>query len=215
MAGEFRPIVAFGKSAAKTSTSSVGNAVTVIPINNGDTSYEAGDHVFISQSDDTEYQYLGVVTEAAADHVHVSLATNSDKGSSAKVWQPTTYVAFSVGPQSVMRRVRDTGTETLVSRGGQVYGIQARDAVERLEWGWSVGDAGDFGDFKDFISTSRDEGLSLFTLAYYDPQDAVGKCWIVRWGGGDLFGELSRANPNVVRHDQVFFVTDADGYQET
>lgn len=165
-----KPILAYGKSDAKVTTAPVTDAATIIPIDNSGTPhpYLVGDHVFISESDDTENQYLGTVTAETTTTITVSNPVQGAKLINAKVWQPTTYFAPTYGPGWHVSRGFDTRTEIDESEGGLWYPVNRGDPMETVTLVWPAAEPTDWDLLQTFLCTNRTGATKTFSLGWWD-----------------------------------------------
>jgi hypothetical protein len=171
--GYFAPIFAFGQTGLRLATagSEPSSGSNIIAIDNGDSFYNVGDHVFVSESDDSVPQYFGVVRTATSTQLTMELNSASNYTTDAKVWQPTRYYRFTIGPgYGELRRYRP-GVKTRQTRGGQVYSTRISDPVDQVSFEWRSrgrGPAAGWVGVRDFLDDYRDGGLQSFSLGWWD-----------------------------------------------
>lgn len=168
----FPPVVSYGRTNEKTGLT-IGNDTNSISFDNSVFDFVVGDLPFVCDGtgSDSEFQYIGPVTAAAVGGITTKLFTNSDKGSSAKLWKPTVGFQFAQNFDSPAMRSISLGVATQATKGGIVWSVQTGDPVERLEWRFPQNDRMIIRMFRDFIVDNRSNGLDSFTAAYWDFQD--------------------------------------------
>ena len=210
-AGPFRPVMCCGKTAATTLSVAAAAGANVITVASGG-GYVVGELVFVSNADDSAVQFLGTVTNKNVSVLTLSLGLQVAREIGAKVWRPSTRVAWSRGADQSVTRLRATGTEVQVSRGGQVTATQTSDPVESLEYSHRLGLSSDWEAWKGFVVTSRQDGLLPFTLAWWDSPAGVSRCDAVRWGGGELSVSYAGARRDVAVFRVGLFLLEPDEY---
>lgn len=220
--GSFPPVVAFGRTLEKTGLT-VGNGTNVALFDNSGSDYTLSDTmVFVCDGagSDSEFQFLGEVTSFDGSGITTKLSTNSNKGSSAKIWKPTTGFRFSQPISSPALANYDTGVEHQISPGGDLYKISLSDPVSQVEWRWPQITQDNWKRWRDFIIDDRDNNLLPFTAAYWDYED-IDPTDIEGSVGSSVCAEaesLDRILPfrapllNIARVGIRLFIADPDAY---
>lgn len=220
----FPPVVGYGRTNEKTGLT-IGNDTNIVSFDNDPATYITGDLVFVCDGtgSDSEFQFIGPVTSYSAGGIVTKLYTNSDKGTSAKLWQLTVGFQFEQNFDSPAIRTRSLGVNTQVTKGGVVWSVQISDPVERLEWRFPKNARAIYRKFRDFIVNSRSDSLDSFAAAYWDFQDydlanpttshGRSKCIEARYAQSQMqFRELV---VGTIQDTIPLFVIDSDGYVES
>jgi len=213
----YRPIVCFGKTDEDTLTSPPSATATTLNFDNSGGDYAEGDLVFISESDDTEVEFMGDVISATAGGVVVRHPVQTDKSASAKIWKPTTYLWFTYGPGDSEQKEFDIGTTTEKSRGGQIYVTKLADTVEKLTLQFSEAITSDFYDYTQFIDSDRSGGIYSFSLAWWDNFRSFSRTAKVKAILPMLTSDLSFSRPDlkIASFTLGFFIETDDSYVES
>ncbi len=170
------PIFCKGRLALKTASGTVGAGVKVFTISNSSNPLAVGDPIFISKSDFTIPQYLGLATAATTTTLTTTMTTAAAKGTGALLWKPETTCTFLYGPGAKQRRSTATGVTLKFSRGGVALPTRVGDAIEQLTLTWAGVPYGEFMRFRDFIIDEMSAGLDEFTAAWWDYFSEQAQC---------------------------------------
>lgn len=190
-AGPYRLAVGYGRDISDVCESVVDSGDNTFDLTGH--SYLTGDLIWISKSDDTGLQFLGDVTETAANTITTRYGANASKGASAKVWTAAKGIQWTRGESGGWEKTRRTGTTLQVSRGGVVYSVNNADGVDVLTFAFEQGLRADYEAWLNFLQSDRSDGASSFTLAYWDWAANEGIAAEVRWAGGDTVFTMQRA----------------------
>lgn len=132
--GHHDPVIAYGKAISKSPSGSVGQSVSSFSISNASNALAVGNQLFISASDDTKIQSLGLCLTASSTVVTSTLQTQQSIGSGSKLWKPTDYVSFPFrfARDGGNNYLSDDGVRAVVSASGKVYQVQTADARDEL-----------------------------------------------------------------------------------
>jgi len=215
--GPFRPVAAFGRAAQTTLATSASIGQTALKVNST-AGFSLGAHVFTSDADDMNFQYNGPIAGLDTEKKEI-LATwglAHARAAGAKLWTPIAAAAFRRGATDRIRRVRNTGARTEVTRGGQVFTTRAADAFETLEMVSNEGSPADCRNWRDFLVNHRGEGVQSFTFAFWDFQEseAAGqsRCAEARWAGPDLAFEIADGVAQLARYAIALYIVAWDRY---
>ena len=220
----FPPVVGYGRTNEKTGLT-IGDDTNVVSFDNSVPDYLIGDLVFVCDGtgSDSEFQFIGPVTDASAGGIVTKLYTNSNKGSSANLWKLTVGFQFEQNFDSPAIRTRSLGVNTQVTKGGVVWSVQTADPVERLEWRFPQNARAIYRKFRDFIVDSRSESLDSFAAAYWDFQDydtanpatSIGssKCIEARYAQSLM--QFREIVVGTIQDTIPLFVIDPDGFVES
>ena len=86
--------------------------------------FSVGQHLFISEADDSETQWLGKVTAVTSSDVSFSRALESSKNSGAKLWRAEATRETPADVELPERRRTEPGVVTERSRGGDFYSVK-------------------------------------------------------------------------------------------
>lgn len=220
--GSFPPVVAFGRTLEKTGLT-VGNGTNIILFDNSGVDYTtADDSVFVCDGagSDSEFQFLGEVTSSDVSGITTKLSTNSNKGSSAKIWKPTTGFRFNQPIASPALAIYDTGVEHQISPGGDLYTISVSDPTQQVEWRWPSITQDNWKRWRDFIINDRDNNHKHFTAAYWDYEDinpaniegSIGASVCVEAASLDRILPFRAPKLNIARVGLRLFVVNPDAY---
>lgn len=168
----FPPVVAHGRENEKTGLT-IGDDANTFSFDNSVSPIALGALAFVADGagSDSEFQTLGIVTASSAGGITTTLYTNSDKGSSAKLWSPTAGFQFPQNYASPAVRDRNLGVVHQRPKGGQAWRVQTGDPFETLEWRYPQNDHNVFALFRKFIVNDRSDSLDTFAAAYWDFQE--------------------------------------------
>ena len=217
--GPFRPIAAFGQKTHTTLSQArpVGQATFKVASISG---FSVGDPIFTSSAADAEFQYHGAIVtiQPTLNELSVAWGLARERHAGDKFWTPQKAVLFRRGATDRIRRIRNTGTRSEVSRGGQVYTTRSADAFETLELAWTAGAPEDYESWRRFLVDDRHEGVDSFALAYWDFQESgptnQSKCVQARWTGPELTFEITNGLPHLARFDIQLHIVKWDAYVE-
>ena len=171
-------IFARGREAEQTLSEIVAARVQTIALVDADLIFSVGDTLFISESDDSEAQWLGRVTAVTGSQVSFSRELASSKNTGAKLWRAADTIATPADTVHPEKRRLETGVATERSLGGTFYAMQVADPLwsERLRIDRLTPAAEEA--LREWLATETDWGLEAFTLI-----DPAGDLRVVRLGG--------------------------------
>lgn len=208
--GHHNPVIAYGKSVSKTASVSVGEAVSSFTISNTPNPISVDDQVFISASDDSKIQSLGLCLTSDATTITTTLQTQQSIGSSAKLWVPTDYVSF---PWRFSRdggnsQSSDDGFQTLVTAGAQAFVFQNADASDSLNFSVSACRPEEYEAWKTFRRTRI--GLTM-SLAWWDEFTRTARCAEVQRLDGAVTSTITQDDV-LASFSMAFFIVADDTY---
>lgn len=170
------PLFCQGKDVQRETSEALGIGVRQIPTADADSHFFAGQRVFISETDETEIEFLGIILSVAADSITVEFATQAAKNSGAKLWTPPAVFDWPAGTADSSRRTRHSGVEVVRSLGGEAYATRLREPynIEIVQFD-NLSDER-FARLFLWFDQNADGGLEEFT--YVDAARAV---WRVQW----------------------------------
>ncbi len=229
----FAPILAFGKTSAKLASAVIAAGAVSISVDNTDDAWVLGDNLFVSENDDSEVQFIGGIESIAADKLSVSvnIPVFASKGTSARLWKPTTSYELQLGPGGGLGRRALLGVRTRISRGGIPFATRTADSNDIIQFNFSgenFGRAFDFQGVIDWLRTNRLASLYTFTLSYWDPYeqengvpkaDEVRSFDVLAGGEGEsgyrsdlIIPDLSTSDKWAAQHLLRFILIDDDKY---
>ncbi len=121
-----------GKSNEQTTTGAITAPSKVILLAGKTAGFSVGDYCFISESDDTELEYLGQITAIDPDvSVTVTYDVAADKASGAKFWKATNILEFEYANEYPASRSEKVHQAVGYTDGGQIY-VSTKGVEEKL-----------------------------------------------------------------------------------
>ena len=207
------PIAAYGKTAAKTVSGSVSEGAKSFTITNTGTTIDVGHPVFISKSDDTLIQFVGLCLTSSTTVITTEYGAATALGTSAKIWRPTYYAHFPLGvvPDGGTVIEEMDGTSTVVARGaGEIYPFQHSDAQVAVSF-TVQGYAEDRAAWTTFRQTNRSYGTSAFSIGWYDQAAGTTRVDRVILDNGNHSSSISSNKVTTIFSFRVF-ITDTGTY---
>ena len=162
-------IAALGKTGEHSLTSEAAEGSTALVFTNSGTTIDDGDQVFTSDLAATNIQYRGIASDSDGSGISVSIAAQETLAINAVVWKPTAFAYFpwrwAVGGLS---DEKDYGIATAVSRGSEVYKTKVQDTHQFIDLLLRPMEVDKGVAFRTFLEDSIEEGLSPFSLGWYD-----------------------------------------------
>jgi len=186
--GPHYPVVAFGKSKTGTVSSAV-VAGTNVFTSAGHTFVE-GETLWLSKSDDSGNQCLGLVTDVDGNDVTTARGANGAKGASSKIWTAPAaqLVVFSTGPTGDYEPESDSNIVFESTQGGTSVATRVGGRIDRLILTFSPGRVltsalvtADWLAWRTFLRDKIREGLDTFSLALWDMEENVSAVREVRY----------------------------------
>jgi len=208
-----QPIVAYGKTAAKTAGASVSEGDKSFTLTNTGTTIDVGHPVFISKSDDSEIQFLGLCLTSSTTVITTQLAAKDDLGASAKIWRPTKYAYFELGvtPSGGTVVEEMDGTSTQVARGnGEIYAFQHSDHQGAVTFSIQ-GYAACRTAWTTFRQTDRSYGTSAFSIGWYNQAAETTRVDRVILDNGNHSSSIA-SNKVTTTFTFRVYITDTDTY---
>ena len=190
------PIVAFGKTNEHTGvTTGATEGSKTFTFNNSSNTIAVDDHAFCSDQSDANIQYLGRVTASSATAISTKIALQTTPGTSLKIWEATTFVDFQDGyAVGGLTPTFDSGTRTVITRGGNSFAMQSRDKATQLALRMDPATPTDYDEWETFITDDRTAGTKTFSLGYWDEAKELSKVIEVRAiMGGNSFAMVNSA----------------------
>lgn len=166
-----RPLFATGKQNEQTLTQPVSEGTTDIPVPNASTYFSEGDHLFISENDGSELEYLGIATSVSETTVTVARAVSSAKDVGALLWKPAVVFQWEVGRSSPLVRTYDSGVEVQRSVGGVLYSTQVSDPYRTESLFFERVTRENYQQYEQWVREVIHDGLDAFT--YVDEECVV------------------------------------------
>jgi len=115
------PIFARGRSSETNTSATVKAGSDLIPVLNANSYFTSGDLVFISCSDDSDLECLGVVISATSSYLTSSWSLARAKEIGSKIWKAETFFRWLVPRIFPCEKKIDTGVRQLRSIGGNSF----------------------------------------------------------------------------------------------
>jgi len=189
------PLFCQGKDIERPTSGAVGPGATEIPVADAPDWFSAGPPAFMSSSDGSGVEYLGIVRAVGLQTVAVELATQQTRPEGSLLWTPSALFHWPAGEEVSTRRVRHGGVETVRSLGGVAYSTRLHSPyeVERVVIENLTEER--FARLASWIEQTASDGLEEFTYV-----DARREVWRVRldapsleWGRSGRPGLVSVA----------------------
>jgi len=148
----------------------------VLNVDNSTNIYAVDDRIFISESDDTENQFLGKVKAEDSTTITVSIPVELDKSAGSKIWKPTVFHHFTQGPGDEYRPFRDSGVRSQITLGNKVYRTRTRDPIKRHRYRIPESQSPNWNDFEEVMAASFRGGLDSITWAFWDHSKQRPRC---------------------------------------
>ena len=167
-----RPLFATGKQNEQTLAQAIPEGTTEIPVANASNYFTEGDHLFISESDGSELEYLGIATSVSTTVVTVARAVSSAKSTGALLWKPVAMFQWEVGRSSPLVRTYNSGVEVQRSVGGVLYSTQVSDPYRMESLFFEQLTRENYQQYEQWVHDVIHDGLDAFT--YVDEECVVG-----------------------------------------
>jgi hypothetical protein len=166
-----RPLFATGKQNEQTLSQPISEGATEIPVANASTYFAEGDHLFISESDGSELEYLGIATSVSTTSVTVARPVASAKSAGALLWKPVAVFQWEVGRSSPLVRTYHSGVEVQRSVGGVLYSTQVSDPFRTESLFFERVTRENYQQYEQWVCDVIHDGLDAFT--YVDEEGVV------------------------------------------
>jgi len=159
--------VLFVKAGENVTTVTEVVSIGELDINVADPSgYETEDHVFMSETDASELEYLGICTGVDGNTISVSLGVQVEKSSGAAIWTATNAIQFDIGKSNPAKPL-DAGVRIDYPVGGGFIANKIADDRERITFSYPIISKTKLAEWETF----RDDILSkidTFTMVDED-----------------------------------------------
>ncbi len=176
-----KPIFAFGRS--KDTTDAGGGIIgqtTFTLVSFG--AWTTGDPVFVSESGDTEVEYLGTVQSVSDPDITTEFGLVAAKAAGMKIWTPTLSVEMPSPVEARPEITRDSGIEFRKGLDGITRPIRSRDASKSLIIGYEHCTTSIYDDLVAFMENTSGPnfGLTRFGFAAWDYQGEEAKVYTMQ-----------------------------------
>ncbi|MCE5228775.1 hypothetical protein LLG95_04165 [bacterium] len=185
-------ILAAGRDAESVVADEAQAGATTIALVNADIIFTAGDLLFISESDGSETEWLGRVTQLTSMSIGFSRPLRSSKNTGAKLWRAASAIGASEAALPA-RRTRQSGVITERSLGGRFYAVRVAEPTETftLELGGLTPAAA-----RAITSWLDDADAGLNALALLGPS---GELMSARMSGEPIVRETGRGDMSTIK----------------
>ena len=203
------PIIAYGKDNLHTLSgeNKPTAADTAFTFDNSASTISVDDHVFISNQDSLENQYLGLCTVSTNAGITTEYALETTPTTSGKIWTATTVLRFAyLYAVSGLTRRENDGVNLVETRGGSAFQFQSADPSTTVVIRFDPIDPPDYESLRTIRLARIGSSVSL---GFYD--DFMEKSRVVEttFGGRHNAGLVSSF---LASYTAEFFVLDDDKF---
>jgi hypothetical protein len=135
--------------------------------------FALGDRIFVSESDGSELEYLGPVTQIGADSLTVTHALANPKTITARIWRPQSAFQWDTVTTEPVERVFHEGIAVERSVGGALWAVRLADPIREDTLRFTGVSRAAFASFRSWLSSHACGGLDDFT--WVDEQRACAR----------------------------------------
>jgi len=161
-------LFAHGRLNERDLTSILAAGSNQVPVANADTYFAAGDPIFVSESDGSEVEFLGVATSVTTGQIVTTFATGQPKAATGKAWKPQSTLAVAGTFGTPEKRKLDRGLIVQRSLAGTTFSMDVGASAERFEIDLSGLTPRELDSLLSWIESTTAGGTGAFTIVHLD-----------------------------------------------
>jgi len=163
-----RPVFAYDRAQETTLSAQLAAGANVATVASA-TGWAEGEHLFVSDADDSGAEYLGTVTDVTGTALTCQFDAYATHAIGAKVWTPTDAVAMGDG-EGEPRVERQSGVVRRQTLSGLIVNARSADRATILTFNWPAILTASWSSLVDFLTDADvvNDGLRDFALAHWD-----------------------------------------------
>lgn len=129
--------------------------------------FAIGQHLFVSETDDSWVQYCGQISFVDSPKVYFNIPLRRALDG-YKMWVIEDVDVLTIEGAQRHRRERDWGVESLTSVGGKPYRVKTAEAVSRRVFTWEHAKAAEIRALEAYFAGDLSDGRLMARVVYFD-----------------------------------------------